>query len=75
MFTSPFRQSYRYIQRQAHENTVLFYSVVLGLVGPVMVVAVPPIREHFGYKPAEMVPATYPLPSRARKPIQGYDDE
>lgn len=25
-----------------------------------MVVAVPPIREHFGYKPAEMVPATYP---------------
>ena len=25
-----------------------------------MVVTVPPIREHFGYKPAEMVPTTYP---------------
>ena len=25
-----------------------------------MVVAIPPIRERFGYQPAEMVPTTYP---------------
>ena len=25
-----------------------------------MVATVPPIREHFGYKRAEMVPTTYP---------------
>jgi hypothetical protein len=47
-------------QRQAHESPVIFYSVVLGTIGPVMVVAVPPIREYFGYRPAEIVPNTYP---------------
>ncbi|KAF9468093.1 hypothetical protein BDZ94DRAFT_1184442 [Collybia nuda] len=75
IFTNPLRQTYRYLQRQAHENTVIFYSVVLGTVGPVMVVAIPPIRESFGYRPAEPVPTSYPVPSRARRPIQGYDDE
>lgn len=47
-------------QRQAHESPVLFYSVVIGTIGPVMVVTVPPIREYFGYRPSEMVPTTYP---------------
>jgi hypothetical protein len=47
-------------QRQAHESPVLFYSVVLGLVGPVLAFGVPPIREHMGYRPPEPIPTTYP---------------
>ncbi|TFK75252.1 hypothetical protein BDN72DRAFT_955250 [Pluteus cervinus] len=72
---TPFRSTYRYLQRQAHESPVIFYSCVLGAIGPVLVAAVPPIREKFGYQPGEMVPTSYPLPKRPRKPVQGYDDE
>ncbi|KAL9714105.1 n19m, NADH-ubiquinone oxidoreductase 9.5 kDa subunit [Leucoagaricus gongylophorus] len=56
----PFRQTYRYLQRQAHESPVIFYSVILGTIGPVMAITIPPIREHFGYRPAEMIPTSYP---------------
>ncbi|PFH52975.1 hypothetical protein AMATHDRAFT_172490 [Amanita thiersii Skay4041] len=72
---SPFRNTYRYLQRQAHESPVLFYSVVLGFIGPLMVVTIPPIRERMGYRPAEMVPTSFPLPNRPRRPVQGYEDE
>ncbi|KAI0781658.1 hypothetical protein BC629DRAFT_1289586 [Irpex lacteus] len=72
---SPFRQTFRYLQRQAHEQPVIYYSIVLGLIGPALVVTVPPIRERFGWKPAERPPTTYPLPKRARVPVSGYDDE
>ena len=47
-------------QRQAHEQPVIFYSCVLGVIGPLMVFTVPPIRERMGYKPPERPPTTYP---------------
>ena len=47
-------------QRHAHENPVIFYSVVIGTIGPVMVITVPPLRESWGHKPAQMVPTSYP---------------
>lgn len=47
-------------QRQAHESPVLFYSVVLGSIGPVLAFTVPPIRERLGYRPPESIPTTYP---------------
>ncbi|KAN0137604.1 NADH-ubiquinone oxidoreductase [Lactarius tabidus] len=76
---SPLRNTYRYLQRQAHESPVLFYSVVLGLVGPVLAFGVPPISERMGYRPPEPIPTTYPsaLPHvyRPRRPVQGYEDE
>ncbi|KAF4613508.1 hypothetical protein D9613_007569 [Agrocybe pediades] len=72
--TAPFRNSYRYFQRQAHENPVIFYSVIIGAIGPIMAVTIPPIRESMGYKPAEMIPATYPLPNRPRRSTTGYED-
>ena len=50
-------------QRQAHESPVLFYSVVMGAIGPVIAFTVPPIREHLGYRPAEPIPITYPRAS------------
>ncbi|KAF9532624.1 hypothetical protein CPB83DRAFT_847093 [Crepidotus variabilis] len=70
----PFRRTYTYLQRQAHESPVIFYSCVIGLIGPAMVLTVPPLRESWGYKSAEMVPAGYPLPKRARRPTEGYGD-
>ncbi|KAF8972132.1 hypothetical protein BDZ97DRAFT_1650183 [Flammula alnicola] len=72
--TAPFRRTYRTLQRQAHENPVIFYSVIIGAIGPVMALTVPPIRESLGYKPAEMIPTTYPVPNRPRRQTQGYED-
>lgn len=50
-------------QRQAHEQPVIFYSCVLGLIGPVMLVTVPPVRTALGYKSPEQIPTTYPRAS------------
>lgn len=71
---SSFRFGYRYLQRQAHEQPVIFYSCVLGLIGPAMVLTVPPIRKKLGYVSPERPPTTYPLPNRPRVPVTGYDD-
>ncbi|KAF7330587.1 DUF155 domain-containing protein [Mycena venus] len=70
-----FRSTYRMFQRHAHESPIIFYSCVIGLIGPVVLVAVPPIKQRLGYKPAEPIPISYPLPNRARRPVQGYEDE
>jgi len=72
---APFRQTYRYLQRQAHDAPVIFYSCVLGLIGPVMLVTVPPVRERLGFRAAERIPTSYPIPQRPRRPVQGYEDE
>ncbi|KAA1476383.1 hypothetical protein DENSPDRAFT_843327 [Dentipellis sp. KUC8613] len=72
---SPFRQTYRYLQRQAHEAPVIFYSCVIGSLGPLLAFGVPPIRKQFGWQPAERIPLSYPIPKRPRRPVQGYDDE
>ncbi|KAG7089594.1 hypothetical protein E1B28_011261 [Marasmius oreades] len=72
---SPFRRSYNFMFRMAHEKPAIFYSCVVGAIGPVLVAVVPPIRESFGYLPAEMPPTTYPLPKLPRRPVTGYDDE
>ncbi|KAL5476957.1 N19M [Sanghuangporus weigelae] len=73
---TPFKATYRYFQRQAHENPVIFWSCVLGLTSPIFAFTVPPIRKHFfGYVPPPPIPTSYPLPQRARRPIQGYEDE
>lgn len=47
-------------QRQAHEQPVIFYSLVIGLVGPVMLVTVPPIRKTLGYRYSDPIPTSYP---------------
>ncbi|EIW52929.1 uncharacterized protein TRAVEDRAFT_135003 [Trametes versicolor FP-101664 SS1] len=70
-----FRQTYRYLQRQAHEQPVIFYSLVIGLIGPVMLVTVPPIRKTLGYRYSDPIPTSYPVPKRERRPVQGYEDE
>ncbi|KDQ58192.1 hypothetical protein JAAARDRAFT_129700 [Jaapia argillacea MUCL 33604] len=72
---SPFRGTYRYLQRQAHENPTIFFSCVLGAIGPIMVLTVPPIRWKLGWRPSEPIPTSYPLPNRPRRPVEGFDDE
>ncbi|KAL9932190.1 hypothetical protein V8E36_008962 [Tilletia maclaganii] len=72
---SPFRNTYRYLQRSAHEQPIIFYSLVIGSIGPVLVVTVPGIRRSLGWKPAERIPTSYPLPQRAREEVSGFDDD
>jgi hypothetical protein len=59
-------------QRQAHESPVLFYSVVLGSIGPVLAFGVPPIRERMGYRPPEPIPTTYPSASLTHRPAHFF---
>ena len=47
-------------QRQAHEQPVIFYSLVIGFIGPVLLVTVPPVRKSLGWRPAEPIPTSYP---------------
>ena len=47
-------------QRQAHEQPVIYYSIILGLIGPALLVTVPPLRQSLGWKPAERPPTSYP---------------
>ncbi|KAK7033143.1 DUF155 domain-containing protein [Favolaschia claudopus] len=70
-----FQSSYRMFQRHAHESPVIFYSCVIGLIGPVLLVTVPPIKKRLGYQPVEPIPVSYPLPNRPRRPVTGYEDE
>ncbi|ORY25327.1 hypothetical protein BCR39DRAFT_544312 [Naematelia encephala] len=65
---------YRYLQRTAHESPVIFYSLLIGISGPVMVLTVPPIRRSFGYQSPPRIPASYPVPDRPRRTVQGYED-
>ncbi|TEB33355.1 hypothetical protein FA13DRAFT_1754051 [Coprinellus micaceus] len=70
-----FRGTYRYLQRQAHENPVIFYSCVIGGIGPFIAFGVPPVRERFGYVPPPPLPMGYPVPNRPRREVTGYEDE
>ncbi|PWN18288.1 hypothetical protein BCV69DRAFT_301424 [Microstroma glucosiphilum] len=72
---SPFRNTYKYLQRSAHEQPVVFFSLLIGCTGPLLVVTIPPIRRSMGWKPAEKVPTSFPVPNRAREELSGYDDE
>ncbi|CEG71574.1 hypothetical protein CU097_006727 [Rhizopus azygosporus] len=66
---------FRALNRFAIERPVIFWSCVLGGIGPVMVLTVPKIRrEYFGFKGYEPLPITYPLPNRSRNPPSGYED-
>jgi len=47
----------------SHESPTIFWSLVLGAVGPVMVLTVPPIRRSLGYVPPEHFPTSYPRSS------------
>ncbi|KAE9365345.1 hypothetical protein N431DRAFT_488533 [Stipitochalara longipes BDJ] len=70
-----FSQPFRYLRWAAIEKPAIFYSIVVGSVGPVLVVTVPAIRTRLGDPKRPEIPLTYPVPTSPRKPLDGYDDE
>ena len=61
-FAAPyfFRQPIRYLRWASHEKPAIFYSCCIGMLGPISMVAVPPVRRYFGDGPREKIPMTYP---------------
>ncbi|KAB8295982.1 hypothetical protein EYC80_008799 [Monilinia laxa] len=70
-----FSQPFRYIRWAAIEKPAIFFSLVVGSIGPVLVLTVPKIRHRLGDGPRPQIPLTYPIPSGPRKPLSGYDDD
>ncbi|CZR63764.1 probable NADH2 dehydrogenase (ubiquinone) 9.5K protein, ubiquinone-binding [Phialocephala subalpina] len=67
-------QPLRYLRWAAIEKPAIFYSIIIGSMGPVVVVAVPPIRRMLGDADRPKIPLTYPIPTTPRKSLSGYDD-
>ncbi|PYH48737.1 NADH:ubiquinone oxidoreductase subunit NDUFA3 [Aspergillus saccharolyticus JOP 1030-1] len=65
----------RYCRWAAHEKPAIFYSLIVGAMGPVALVTLPPIRRYFGSYNLPPVPLTYPIPAGPRVIPEGYDDE
>ncbi len=55
-----FSQPLRYLQWAAIEKPAIFYSIVIGSMGPVTVLVVPPIRRILGDGKRPEIPLTYP---------------
>ncbi|ODQ52810.1 putative NADH-ubiquinone oxidoreductase 9.5 kDa subunit [Saitoella complicata NRRL Y-17804] len=65
----------KYCHWAAVEHPAVFYSMLMGLAGPVIAYTVPPIRRKLGYPDHIPLPMGYPLPKRARDTtLTGYDD-
>ncbi|KAJ9625782.1 n19m, NADH-ubiquinone oxidoreductase 9.5 kDa subunit [Taxawa tesnikishii (nom. ined.)] len=63
-----------YVRWASHAKPAIFWSLVVGTLGPVMAFVVPPIRYRLGDGPRPQIPLTYPIPPGPRKIPQGYDD-
>lgn len=55
-----FSQPLRYLRWAAIEKPAIFYSIVIGSMGPVTVLTVPPIRRMLGDEKRPEIPLTYP---------------
>ncbi|KAH6718428.1 hypothetical protein DL95DRAFT_341690 [Leptodontidium sp. 2 PMI_412] len=70
-----FSQPLRYLRWAAIEKPAIFYSIVIGSMGPVTVLTVPPIRRMLGDEKRPEIPLTYPIPTGPRKKLEGFEDE
>ncbi|CAG8509713.1 2502_t:CDS:2 [Ambispora leptoticha] len=68
--SQPFKATYRF----AYDRPAYFWSLVIGFVGPVYVLVMPPIQRKYGRVKPESIPYTYPMPNRPRRPTVGYED-
>ncbi|CAL3972998.1 hypothetical protein PZA11_005349 [Diplocarpon coronariae] len=68
-------QPLRYLRWASIEKPAIFFSLLIGSMGPLAIVVVPPIRRMVGDGQRPEIPLTYPIPTGPRKPLQGYDDE
>ena len=55
-----FSQPFRYLRWASIEKPAIFYSIVIGSLGPVVILVVPPIRHRFGDPQRPQIPLTYP---------------
>ncbi|KXL47853.1 hypothetical protein M433DRAFT_157457 [Acidomyces richmondensis BFW] len=69
-----FEHPRQYMVWAARVKPAIFWSCVIGCIGPVMVVVVPPIRHYLGDGPRPQIPLTYPIPKGPRRIPPGYDD-
>lgn len=53
----------RYIRWAAHEKPAIFFSLVIGGMGPIALVGLPPIRRALGDVDPEPIPLSYPSKS------------
>ncbi|KAI8937944.1 hypothetical protein NX059_005627 [Plenodomus lindquistii] len=70
-----FQQPLRYLHWASINKPAYFYSIIVGLSGPVVVLTVPPIRRYMGAEPIAKIPMTYPVPKGPRPKPTGFDDE
>jgi len=50
----------RYLRWASYEKPAIFWSVVVGAMGPVSLLVVPPMRRWAGDETPKMIPLTYP---------------
>jgi hypothetical protein len=55
-----FQQPLKYLHWAAIEKPAIFYSIIIGSLGPICVFTVPPIRRRLGDGPRPPIPLTYP---------------
>jgi hypothetical protein len=62
VLTKPYfwAQPIKYLRWSSHEKPALFWSCIIGVIGPISMVVVPPIREYYGDKRRPQIPLTYP---------------
>lgn len=71
IMTTPYfwRQPLQYLRWASHEKPAIFYSIVIGSLGPLTLFVVPPIRHRLGDGPRERIPLTYPSMSSSPPPL------
>jgi hypothetical protein len=51
---------FKYMRWAAVEKPALFYSIVIGAVGPISLLIVPPLRQRMGIERRPLIIKTYP---------------
>ncbi|ETN40424.1 uncharacterized protein HMPREF1541_04701 [Cyphellophora europaea CBS 101466] len=64
----------RYLRWAMHEKPAIFFSIVVGSMGPPLLYTLPSIRARFGDFDPPAVPHSYPVPKGPRKVPEGFDD-
>jgi hypothetical protein len=63
----------RYLRWASHEKPAIFYSLLIGSMGPVALVTLPPLRRALGDVDPEPIPLSYPrkdiIPSEGRESV------
>ncbi|ODV58745.1 uncharacterized protein ASCRUDRAFT_82647 [Ascoidea rubescens DSM 1968] len=69
------RNPIRTLRFYAHTKPNLFFSAVIGIIGPLGVLFITPLRRKYLFEDAPPVPTYYPIPNRPRDlTLSGYDD-